>query len=268
MPIFTGKALVRAAWGGRGSGKTRSFALMAALKGYQFGMQGISGTILCARQFQNSLAESSLEEIKRAIEAHDFLKSYYKVGEASIKSNDGREAIDSSVHKVISEFGGLDVLVNVAGICYSGDPETIDAQECAETFDVNIKGMFYITVATLPYLKKEIRADIINISSIWGVEYNPSLISYSSSKFAVEGYTGGLRLWGMPQNIRVCSIQVDKVNTDFRRNFKGFPEIPPENLTKMLHPDDIASAVNFILSSSNTAQISSIRLDAPLWYQV
>lgn len=179
-----------------------------------------------------------------------------------------KEAIDSSVHKVISEFGGLDVLVNVAGICYSGDPETIDAQECAETFDVNIKGMFYITAATLPYLKKEIRADIINISSIWGVEYNPSLISYSSSKFAVEGYTGGLRLWGMPQNIRVCSIQVDKVNTDFRRNFKGFPEIPPENLAKMLQPDDIASAVNFILSSSNTAQISSIRLDAPLWYQV
>ncbi len=118
--------------------------------------------------------------------------------------------------------------------------------------------MFYITAATLPYLKKEIRTDIINISSIWGVEYNPSLISYSSSKFAVEGYTGGVRLWGMPQNIRVCSIQVDKVNTDFRRNFKGFPEIPPENLAKMLHPDDIASAVNFILSSSNTAQISSI----------
>ncbi len=72
IPIFAGDALVRAAWGGRGSGKTRSFALMAALKGYQFGMQGISGTILCARQFQNSLAESSLEEIKRAIEAHDF----------------------------------------------------------------------------------------------------------------------------------------------------------------------------------------------------
>ncbi len=40
-----------------------------------------------------------------------------------------KEAIDSSVHKVISEFGGLEVLVNVAGICYSGDPETIDAQE-------------------------------------------------------------------------------------------------------------------------------------------
>ncbi|WP_375693392.1 PBSX family phage terminase large subunit [Bartonella sp. AP23HLJMH] len=105
IPIFAGDALVRAAWGGRGSGKTRSFALMAALKGYQFGMQGISGTILCARQFQNSLAESSLEEIKRAIEAHDFLKDYYKVGESSIKSIDGRVAF---------QFSGLDR--NIASI--------------------------------------------------------------------------------------------------------------------------------------------------------
>ncbi|MBB5074522.1 PBSX family phage terminase large subunit, partial [Bartonella callosciuri] len=105
IPIFTGKAAVRAAWGGRGSGKTRSFALMAALKGYQFGREGISGTILCARQFQNSLAESSLEEIKRAIEGHDFLKDYYKVGESSIKSIDGRIAF---------QFSGLDR--NIASI--------------------------------------------------------------------------------------------------------------------------------------------------------
>ncbi len=72
---------------------------MAALKGYQFGMAGISGTLLCARQFQNSLAESSLEEIKRAIEAYDFLQDYYKVGEASIKSRDGR---------IVFQFSGLD----------------------------------------------------------------------------------------------------------------------------------------------------------------
>ncbi|AQX22912.1 phage terminase large subunit [Bartonella sp. Coyote22sub2] len=72
IPIFSGDSFVRAAWGGRGSGKTRSFALMAALKGYQFGMAGISEMLLCARQFQNSLAESSLEEIK-----YDFLQDYY-----------------------------------------------------------------------------------------------------------------------------------------------------------------------------------------------
>ncbi|MDD9333357.1 MAG: PBSX family phage terminase large subunit, partial [Bartonella sp.] len=54
IPVFTGKADVRAAWGGRGSGKTRSFALMTAVIGYHHGKAGERGIILCARQFQNS----------------------------------------------------------------------------------------------------------------------------------------------------------------------------------------------------------------------
>lgn len=89
-PIFTGDADVRYAHGGRGSGKTRSFAKMVAVKGYIFGMSGISGILLCARQFMNSLSDSSLEECKRAIEDEPFLKSYYDIGDNYIKSRDGR----------------------------------------------------------------------------------------------------------------------------------------------------------------------------------
>lgn len=107
--LFSGEADVRAAHGGRGSGKTRSFATMAALKGYQYGMQGISGIILCARQFMNSLADSSLEEMKRAIEDVSFLKAYYEIGETYIRSKDGR--IDFA-------FAGLDR--NIASIKSKG----------------------------------------------------------------------------------------------------------------------------------------------------
>jgi phage terminase large subunit len=99
IPLFDGPADVRAAHGGRGSAKTRSFALMTAVRGYMFGMQGISGIILCARQFMNSLADSSLEEVKRAIQGEPWLASYYEIGEKSIKSKDGR--IDYA-------FAGLD----------------------------------------------------------------------------------------------------------------------------------------------------------------
>lgn len=88
-PLFIGPADVRAAHGGRGSAKTRSFAKMAAVRGYMFGMQGISGIILCARQFMNSLADSSLEEVKRAIQEEPFLASYYEIGERFIRSRDG-----------------------------------------------------------------------------------------------------------------------------------------------------------------------------------
>ena len=67
VPVFDGEARIRASYGSRGSGKTRSFALMSAVFGYRWGSSGISGTILCGREFMNSLTESSLEEIKAAI---------------------------------------------------------------------------------------------------------------------------------------------------------------------------------------------------------
>jgi len=89
-PVFLGPADVRGAYGGRGSAKTRSFAKMIAVRGYQFGMSGTSGILVCARQFMNSLEDSSLEEVKRAIEEEPFLSAYYDVGEKYIKSKDGR----------------------------------------------------------------------------------------------------------------------------------------------------------------------------------
>lgn len=62
---------------------------MAAVRGYMHGMAGETGIILCARQFMNSLDDSSLEECKRAIEEEPFLAAYYDIGEKYIKSRDG-----------------------------------------------------------------------------------------------------------------------------------------------------------------------------------
>lgn len=101
--VFLGPADVRWAAGGRGSGKTRTFAKMAAVKGYIFGHAGISGQILCARQFMNSLDDSSLEECKRAIEEEPFLLDYYDIGEKYIKSRDGL---------IWFSFAGLDRNIN------------------------------------------------------------------------------------------------------------------------------------------------------------
>ena len=98
-PLFIGPADVRGSHGGRGSAKTRSFAKMAAVRGYMYGQQGVSGIILCARQYMNSLDDSSLEEVKRAIEEEPFLAVYYDVGEKYIRSRDGR---------ISFSFAGLD----------------------------------------------------------------------------------------------------------------------------------------------------------------
>jgi phage terminase large subunit len=109
IPVFEGEADVRGAYGGRGSAKTRSFAKMVAVAGYRFGASGVSGILLCARQFMNSLDDSSLEECKRAIEDEPFLAAYYEVGDRYIKSRDGR---------ITFAFAGLDR--NIASIKSKG----------------------------------------------------------------------------------------------------------------------------------------------------
>ena len=79
----------RGAYGGRGSAKTRSFALMTAIKGYQFAEAEVSGVILCAREFMNSLADSSMEEVKQAIRSVDWLADYYDIGQNYIRTRNG-----------------------------------------------------------------------------------------------------------------------------------------------------------------------------------
>lgn len=90
LPIFEGKADVRGAYGGRGSGKTRSFAKMTAVRAYIWDQEGRAGQILCGRQFMNSLADSSLEEIKLAILEEPWLLAHFDVGEKYIKTKSGR----------------------------------------------------------------------------------------------------------------------------------------------------------------------------------
>lgn len=90
LKVFDGQASVRGAYGGRGSGKTRSFALMTAVQGYRYGRAGIEGQILCAREFMASLDDSSMDEVKKAIRSVPWLDAYYEIGESFIRSRDGR----------------------------------------------------------------------------------------------------------------------------------------------------------------------------------
>lgn len=89
VDLFSGEARWRCAYGGRGSGKSRSFAIMAAVRGYVWGNAGRSGQILCAREFMNSLKDSSFSEVAGAIASYDWLADYYEVGDTFIRSRDG-----------------------------------------------------------------------------------------------------------------------------------------------------------------------------------
>ena len=99
IPVFSGEADVRAAYGGRGSGKTRSFAKMTAIRAYMWDMAGREGIILCGRQFMNSLDDSSMEEIKAAIRSEPWLHRHFDIGDKYIRTRSKR---------VSYKFAGLD----------------------------------------------------------------------------------------------------------------------------------------------------------------
>lgn len=80
----------RGAKGGRGSAKTRSFAKMAAVRGAMAASEGKRGIILCAREFMNSLDDSSFAEVVAAIESEPWLKANYEIGRNFIRTIDGR----------------------------------------------------------------------------------------------------------------------------------------------------------------------------------
>lgn len=90
IPIFSGEADVRGAFGGRGSAKTRSFAKMTAVRAYMWSKAGREGIILCAREYMNSLDDSSLAEVKAAIASEPWLAAHFEVGEKFIRTKDGR----------------------------------------------------------------------------------------------------------------------------------------------------------------------------------
>lgn len=99
IPVFAGEADVRGAYGGRGSGKTRSFAKMTAVRAYMWDQAGRDGIILCCRQFMNSLDDSSLEEIKAAIMDEPWLQPFFEIGEKYVRTVSGR---------ISYKFAGLD----------------------------------------------------------------------------------------------------------------------------------------------------------------
>ena len=88
VPLFTKNPLADflGAYGGRGSAKTRTFAKMTAIQAYMFAENGVSGVVLCGREFMNSLADSSMGEVKLAIESEPFLADYFEIGETYIRT--------------------------------------------------------------------------------------------------------------------------------------------------------------------------------------
>lgn len=102
------------------------------------------------------------------------------------------EAIRALPAAITSDFGGLDVLINNAGIALGGTFEQVDEADFDRVIDVNFGGVVRMTRAFLPVLKASPDARLVNLSSLFGLISPPGQSAYSASKFAVRGFSNVL----------------------------------------------------------------------------
>jgi NAD(P)-dependent dehydrogenase (short-subunit alcohol dehydrogenase family) len=125
--------------------------------------------------------------------------------------------VTEAVKRTEERFGGVDVLVNNAGIGYFAAVEESDEAAVRRMFEINFFGAARMTRAVLPGMRKRRSGHIINIASICGLAAIPSLGDYCATKFAVEGLSECLALEAGPLGIRVTLVEP----SSFRTNWAG-----------------------------------------------
>ncbi len=131
--------------------------------------------------------------------------------------------VKEAIRDVRHELGEIDVLVNNAGTITVGPLDTMTAEEYRESLDVFFWGPLHATLAVLPEMRKRQHGRIVNISSIGGKISVPHLLPYSVGKFALSGFSEGLRAELTRDNVYVTTVYPGLMRTGSPRNaeFKG-----------------------------------------------
>jgi 3-oxoacyl-[acyl-carrier protein] reductase len=165
-----------------------------------------------------------------------------------------RADIDAAVLETASAFGGLNVLVNNAGVAHLNKPVLdIDEKEFDRVFAVNVKGLFMFTQAVVPLMRGK-GGVIINIGSTAGLRPRPGLSAYNATKGAVHNLTKTLAVELAPDKIRVCAIAPVATDTPLLPTFLGPAPgmrekfIATVPLGRLATAQDIADAALFLAS--------------------
>jgi 3-oxoacyl-[acyl-carrier protein] reductase len=218
---------------GAGRGIGRSIALALAGRG--------------ARLFLTARSEVELRAVVEQIEARG--------GEArhlasDISTSGGVRAVFQALAR---EYDGLDVLVNNAGLGISGTIADFPEESFDTLMAVNVKGLFLCCQEAMRMMVPARRGYIINISSVVGFKGYANQAAYAASKHAVMGITKSLAVEAQPHGIRVSAILPGAVDTGLMDALR-----PDLDKALLMKPDDVADAVLFLLSLSDSAAIDEI----------
>ena len=125
------------------------------------------------------------------------------------------EDVKASVKQALATFKQIDVLVNNAGIGYFGAIEESEEAEVRRMFEINFFGLAAMTKEVLPYMRKQRRGHIVNISSIGGLVAFPAVGFYNATKFAVTGYSEALAKETAHLGIKVTIVAPSGFRTDW-----------------------------------------------------
>ena len=179
-------------------------------------------------------------------------------GEAAAFAGDLRK--DEDRRKIVADaaarFGGLDILVNAAGIIANGTVETTTLADWRAMFEINLEATFSLMQLAVPYLEKHGGA-IVNVSSVTGIRAFPNVLAYCVSKAGVDQLTRCAALELAAKGIRVNAVDPGVVVSNLHRRsgmgedkYRDFLEHSKTThpLGRVGQPEDIAGAIVFLAS--------------------
>ena len=165
---------------------------------------------------------------------------------------------DELPSKATDALGGLDILINNAGVIRRGKITEVTDDDFKSTMAVNIEAPFRLCRSTIPILAKNGGGSIVNIASCWGLNPGPDHPIYIMSKAALASFTQCLGRDHAHQNIRVNAVCPNEVNTPMIRSGFSIRGLDPEKAIKELdnsvpigriaEPDDISDVILFLAS--------------------
>jgi len=129
-------------------------------------------------------------------------------------------SVQQAIQTILKENERIDVLVNNAGFATLGAVEDTSVDEVKEQFETNFFSLYRVVQQVLPTMRKQRSGVIINISSIAGFVGFPGVSAYTSSKFAMEGFSESLKLELEPFGIKVVIIEPGPIKTNVGNSYK------------------------------------------------
>jgi len=153
-----------------------------------------------------------------------------------------QEQIEQAVARTVERFGGLDVLVNNAGVGYFGPVATMKTGDFQRLVHTNVLGPVQAIQAALPHLERA-RGLIVNVSSSLSKRALPYLAAYSGTKAMLDSISEGLRLELKSRGVRVLSYGPPEVETDFAAQALRDPAMPPATGRRGAKVTDVARRI-------------------------